>query len=73
MDNGGFEGRKEQKDYKAKMEILNFEIAELQKKQLEYEKEIRYQERIIRIHKYFEAIIGITILIIYMLIRLFKY
>lgn len=72
MEDGGFEGRRKRKDYKVEMERLTLENARLQKKQMEYEKEIRYQERIIRIHRFFEAVTGIAVLLVCLVARLLK-
>lgn len=56
MEQGGFKGKREKGDYQKKMESLNLEIAELQKDKLNYERRIRHQESIIRLHKYIIAV-----------------
>ena len=56
LKNGGFKGEQEAKENKSKMELLDFEIKKMQKDRLEYEKKIRHQENVIRLHKYVEAV-----------------
>lgn len=51
-----YKEKKEVKENKSKMELLDFEIKKMQKDRLEYEKKIRHQENVIRFHKYVEAV-----------------
>lgn len=68
ISNGGFEGdRKKKESYELK-EKLSLEIDMLQKEKLEYEKKIRHQESMIRLHKYLEAISWIATLILSLIV-----
>lgn len=64
---GGFKALKEEQDkedYQRKeIERLTIENLNLQNKELKYKEKIRHQERIIRLHKYLEALSWIISLI----------
>ena len=61
---GGFVQIQKEENEKAEHEKEKQELVRLQKESLEYQKTIRHQETIIRLHKYVEAVSWLITLII---------
>ena len=64
MAAGGFAQIQQEENEKAEHEKEKQELVRLQRESLEYQKTIRHQETIIRLHKYVEAVSWLITLII---------
>lgn len=69
---GGFTRIQKEENEKTERENEKQELVRLQKESLEYQKTIRHQEAIIRLHKYIEAASWLITLILSLILLFFK-